>query len=102
MRSGDKIRFSASMGAIPAEQIVATAQRAEELGYASVTLPDHLDDQAAPLIGLTAAALSTRTLRVLPSYCPMIIEIQFCWRKRSPASTLYPADGLSLGLARVG
>lgn len=46
--------------------IGANAQRAEELGFSAVTLPDHFTDQAAPLIGLTAAAMATTTLRVLP------------------------------------
>ena len=45
---------------------MATAQRAEELGFYSVTIPDHLDDQPAPLIGLTAAAMATTELRLLP------------------------------------
>ncbi len=46
--------------------LVENAIRAEELGYSTVTLPDHFTDQAAPLIGLTAAAMATTTLRVLP------------------------------------
>jgi len=46
--------------------LVANALRAEELGYSTVSLPDHFTDQAAPLIGLTAAAIATTTLRVLP------------------------------------
>ncbi|MFT7474448.1 MAG: putative F420-dependent oxidoreductase [Verrucomicrobiales bacterium] len=60
------IRFSASLGAIPTDQIVETAQRAEELGFYSVTFPDHLDDQPAPLIGLTAVAGATSSIRLLP------------------------------------
>ena len=60
------IRFSASLGQIPIDEIVATAQRAEELGYYSVTVPDHFDNQPAPLIGLTAVAASTSTIRLLP------------------------------------
>ncbi|MDW3177624.1 MAG: TIGR03621 family F420-dependent LLM class oxidoreductase [Acidimicrobiia bacterium] len=60
------IRFSASLGKIPVDQLVATAQRAEELGFSSVTVPDHLDDQPAPLIGLTAVAVATSTIRLLP------------------------------------
>lgn len=60
------IRFSASLGKIPIDQLTATAQRAEELGFWSVTLPDHFDDQPAPLIGLTAVAAATSKIRVLP------------------------------------
>jgi probable F420-dependent oxidoreductase len=59
-------RFSASLGNIAPDQIAATAQRAEELGYSAVTTPDHLDDQPAPLLALTSAALATTRLRVLP------------------------------------
>lgn len=59
-------RFSASLGALETGDLISSARRAEELGYSTVTLPDHFTDQAAPLIGLTAAAMATETLRVLP------------------------------------
>lgn len=59
-------RFSASLGGLDTTELVANAQRAEQLGYGAVTLPDHFTDQPAPLIGLTAAAMATTTLRVLP------------------------------------
>ena len=59
-------RFSASLGNAAPDQIAATAQRAEELGYSTVTTPDHLDDQPAPLLALTTAALATTRLRLLP------------------------------------
>lgn len=59
-------RFSASIGAAPVDELADLAARAESLGFSSVTIPDHLDDQPAPLIGLTAAALATTRLRVLP------------------------------------
>lgn len=59
-------RFSASLGGTDGTSLVANARRAEELGFSAVTLPDHFTDQAAPLIGLTAAAMATTSLRVLP------------------------------------
>ena len=40
------------------------ARRAEGQGYASLFLPDHFDDQLAPLPALVAAADATTTLRV--------------------------------------
>ena len=51
------------------EELVATARRAEELGYDTVLLRDHFvtepyGDQVAPLLGLAAAALATSRLRV--------------------------------------
>lgn len=90
-------RFSASIGAIPIDQIAATATRAETLGYSSVTVPDHLDDQPAPLIGLTAAALATSTLRVLP----LVLANDY----RHPvvlAKELATLDALSGGRLEVG
>ncbi len=59
-------RFSASLGGMSASEIGESARRAEALGYSAVTLPDHFTDQAAPLVALTAAAMATTTLRVLP------------------------------------
>ncbi|HSO95849.1 MAG TPA: TIGR03621 family F420-dependent LLM class oxidoreductase [Acidimicrobiia bacterium] len=42
----------------------ARAQRAEALGYSSLLMPDHFQDQWAPIVGLTVAAEATTTLRV--------------------------------------
>lgn len=40
------------------------ARRAEDLGYATLLLPDHANPQLAPMLGLLDAALHTTTLRV--------------------------------------
>lgn len=40
------------------------ARRVEDLGYASLTVADHLDEPLAPLPALLAAADATTTLRV--------------------------------------
>lgn len=40
------------------------ARKTEDLGYSTLYIPDHLDDQWAPLIALTVAADATTTLRV--------------------------------------
>ena len=42
----------------------ATARKIEDLGYSSLFIPDHFDDQYGPLVALTAAAEATTTLRV--------------------------------------
>lgn len=60
------IRFSASLGALPSHETVEAARRAEALGYHSVSMPDHLDDQPAPLITLSAVAQATSSIRLLP------------------------------------
>lgn len=90
-------RFSASIGATPADQIAATAARAESRGFSSVTVPDHLDDQPAPLLGLTAAALATSALRVLP----LVLANDY----RHPvvlAKELATLDSLSGGRLEIG
>lgn len=56
---------SASTG----EQLSATARRAEELGYATLSLRDHFvrepfGDQLAPMVALAAVAGATRTLGI--------------------------------------
>ncbi len=40
------------------------AARVEELGYSTLCVPDHFDDQLAPIPALVAAAAATSTLRV--------------------------------------
>jgi probable F420-dependent oxidoreductase len=41
-----------------------TARKIEDLGYSTLFIPDHFDDQFGPLAALTVAAESTTTLRV--------------------------------------
>jgi probable F420-dependent oxidoreductase len=50
--------------AASAEAWAAKARKIEDLGYASLFVPDHFGDQLAPLIALTAAASATKTLRL--------------------------------------
>ncbi len=40
------------------------ARKVESLGYSTMTMPDHFDDQLDPTVALTAAAAVTDTLRV--------------------------------------
>jgi probable F420-dependent oxidoreductase len=40
------------------------ARKTEDLGYATLYVPDHLDDQWAPMVALAVAAEATTTLRV--------------------------------------
>jgi probable F420-dependent oxidoreductase len=42
----------------------STARRIEELGYSTLFIPDHLDNQFGPFTALTVAAEATTTLRV--------------------------------------
>jgi probable F420-dependent oxidoreductase len=40
------------------------ARKVEDLGYATLYVPDHFDDQWAPMVAVTSAAEATTTLRV--------------------------------------
>jgi alkanesulfonate monooxygenase SsuD/methylene tetrahydromethanopterin reductase-like flavin-dependent oxidoreductase (luciferase family) len=90
-------RFSASLAATSPDDLTSVARRAEELGYSSVTLSDHFTEQPAPLIGLTAAAVATTSLRVLP----LVLANDF----RNPvvlAQELATLDRLSAGRLEFG
>lgn len=58
-------RFGVQLsGPADAKAWVEQARRIEDLGYATVTMPDHFTDQLAPMPALTAAAAATTTLRI--------------------------------------
>jgi probable F420-dependent oxidoreductase len=59
------LRFGVSVGAVtdPGE-IVSLARRAEDLGYDSLAISDHLDDGCAPVVSLAGAAMATERLRL--------------------------------------
>ncbi len=58
-RFGVNVRAPAS-----AAEWIALARRVEELGYATLNLPDHLTDRPAPMPALASAAAATTRLRV--------------------------------------
>ncbi len=53
-----------SKGAASREAWLAQARRAEELGYSTFSIDDHVDHRLAPIAAIFAAALATTTLRV--------------------------------------
>src|SRR3954452_2915538 len=60
-------RFGVQCSSAPsptAASWAALARRCEDLGYASLTVADHFDDQLAPIPALMAAADATTILRV--------------------------------------
>jgi probable F420-dependent oxidoreductase len=58
-----RFALQASQAASPAAW-KELAQKAEGMGYSTLYVPDHLDDQWAPMIALTVGAEATTTLRV--------------------------------------
>ena len=60
-----RFRFGAQLSyAGSGAEWAAKARRVEELGYATLCVPDHFDDQLAPIPAVLAAAAATTTLRV--------------------------------------
>ena len=58
-------RFAAQIDGAPnAKSWADRARQAEDLGYSSLTMPDHFGDQLAPVPALMAAADATTTLRI--------------------------------------
>ena len=58
-------RFAAQLrGGRSAQEWRSTAKRAEDQGFSTLLMPDHFDEQLAPLPALMAAADATTTLRV--------------------------------------
>lgn len=65
MASTKPFRFGVqTKGAASARAWRDQARAVESMGYATLWMPDHLGDQWGPLVGLTAAAEATTTLRV--------------------------------------
>ena len=49
---------------VPGAELAALARRSEDLGYHALVIPDHLMGQLSPIVGMTAIAAATTTLRV--------------------------------------
>jgi len=60
-----RLRFGAQLSFAPTgQEWVAKARRVEDLGFSTLSVPDHFDDQLAPFPALVAAAAATSRLRV--------------------------------------
>jgi probable F420-dependent oxidoreductase len=58
-------RFSVTTKTTEPSELIEQARRAEDLGYSTLAVADHLGPQLAPLVALTAAAGATTSLRLL-------------------------------------
>lgn len=62
-----QFRFAAQLGGPPDAEHSSWAEQArkvEDLGYSTILMPDHFDEQLAPVPALMAAADATSTLRI--------------------------------------
>ncbi|RPI07459.1 MAG: TIGR03621 family F420-dependent LLM class oxidoreductase [Actinobacteria bacterium] len=65
MAHDHRFRFGVhASGLISGKEWADLARRVEDLGYSTMTLPDHFGNQMAPMPALMAAASATSTLRI--------------------------------------
>lgn len=65
MRQNRRFRFGVHTSKVATgDGWSSSARRYEDLGFSSLLLRDHFDDQLAPITAMTAAACSTTTLRI--------------------------------------
>ncbi|MGO8860273.1 MAG: TIGR03621 family F420-dependent LLM class oxidoreductase [Acidimicrobiales bacterium] len=77
---------------------VETARKAEDLGYATLLVPDHFDSQLAPMPALMAAADATSTLRVGTLLCNNDFRHPLALAKEAATLDLLSEGRLELGL----
>ncbi len=94
-----RFRFATSAFYAPsAKEYADQARKVEDLGYAALLLPDHFNDQFAPLPALVAAANATRTLRVGPFVCDNDFRHPAVLAKEAATVDLLTDGRLELGL----
>ena len=75
------------------EEWAELARKAEDLGYATMFLPDHFGDQLAPVPAMAAAAAATTELRVGALVFDNETSTRSCWPRRWPPWTCSRAAG---------
>lgn len=85
-----------------ARKFVKLAQTAEEYGFDTFAVPDHLGNQVGPLAALGALSQATDRIRLATSVLANGYRHRRCWPKRPPPSTCCPRAAWSLGSARAG
>lgn len=74
------------------------ARKAEDLGYDALSIADHLDNQLAPMVALTAAAEATTTLRLLTLVLANDYRHPVVLAKEATALDLFSDGRLELGV----
>jgi probable F420-dependent oxidoreductase len=99
------VRVGLGPGGIPAmrraadrERFVAFVRRAEELGYASVCVGDHLDDRGAPIVLLAAAAMETQRIKLATHVLCNDLRIAAVLAQESRTLQVLSSGRLELGL----
>ena len=78
-----KFRFGVQTSNAPTREAWAEkARKIESLGYSTLFIPDHFNDQLAPMPAMMAAADATATLRVGSLVLDNDYKHPSCWRRR--------------------
>ena len=81
-----------------ADAWIATARRAEELGFSTFSIPDTLGPTLAPMPALAAVAVSTRTLRIGPYVLANDLRNPVLLAREAATLDFLSAGRLELGL----
>lgn len=94
-----RLRFGAQLSfAGSGDEWVAKARRIEDLGYSTLCVPDHFDDQLAPFSALAVAASATTALRVGTLVLANDYRHPFIVAKEAATLDLLSGGRLELGL----
>jgi alkanesulfonate monooxygenase SsuD/methylene tetrahydromethanopterin reductase-like flavin-dependent oxidoreductase (luciferase family) len=79
-----RFRFGVRHTGSTLEEGQRVARKAEDLGFSTLVVQDHVDKQLAPLLALMSAAAVTSTLRLGTAVLNKTFGIRRSWRKKPP------------------
>jgi len=92
-------RFLADVRSVmTGSELAAYAQRAEQLGFDTLVLPDHLIEQLSPVVMMSSAAAATSTLRVAAFVLNKDLRHPVVLAREAAAVDLLSDGRLELGL----
>ena len=92
------IRFGLVASGTEVHDLVATAQKAEHIGFSSIALNDHFNSTAAPMLGLQAMAAATSQIRIATSVLNQDLRHPTVLAKEAATLDLLSEGRLELGL----
>jgi probable F420-dependent oxidoreductase len=99
MAHGRRFRFGVQTStAASGDEWAALARQAEDLGYATMFLPDHFGDQLAPVPAMPRRPRPQRSCASAPSSSTTTTSTPWCWPRRWPRSTVLSGGRVELGL----
>ena len=96
------IRFGLVASGTEVHDLVATAQKAEHIGFSSIGLNDHFNSTAAPILGLQAMAAATSQIKIATAVLNQDLRHPTVLAKEAATLDLLSGGRLELDSARDG